>query len=77
VVILHSVTAIHEESASPMGKSALAGDRVAGTAVFLGKHHGFAHGLIYRVKTALTALITLRFSVLSAALSGQKIDGTG
>jgi hypothetical protein len=77
VVILHSVTAIHETSASPMEQSALAGDRAAGTAVFLGKHHGFANGLIYRAKTALAALFTLRFSVLAAALSGQKIDGTG
>jgi GT2 family glycosyltransferase len=77
VVILHSVTAIHETSASPMERSALAGDRGAGTAVFLAKHHGFASGLLYRVKTGLAALFTLRFSVLAGVLSGQKIDGTG
>jgi hypothetical protein len=77
VVILHSVTAIHETSASPMQQSTLAGDRAAGTAVFLAKHHGFASGLLYRVKTGLAALFTLRFSVLAAVLSGQKIDGTG
>jgi GT2 family glycosyltransferase len=77
LVILHSVTAIHENSASPMPKSALAGDRASGTAAFLGKHHGFASGLIFRIKTALAALLTLRFSVLAGAISGQKIDGTG
>jgi N-acetylglucosaminyl-diphospho-decaprenol L-rhamnosyltransferase len=77
VVILHSVTAIHENIASAVPPAALAGDRAAGTAVFLGKHHGFASGLIYRLKTGVVALLTFRFSVLSGAISGQKIDGTG
>jgi N-acetylglucosaminyl-diphospho-decaprenol L-rhamnosyltransferase len=77
VVILHSVTAIHESMVSPAPSGALDGDRTAGTAAFLGKHHGFASALIYRLKTALGALFTLRFSVLAGAISGQKIDGTG
>jgi N-acetylglucosaminyl-diphospho-decaprenol L-rhamnosyltransferase len=77
VVILHSVTAIHDNMASPAPPGALAGDRAAGTAVFLGKHHGFASALIYRLKTALGALLTFRFSVLAGVISGQKIDGTG
>jgi N-acetylglucosaminyl-diphospho-decaprenol L-rhamnosyltransferase len=77
VVILHSVTAIHENTPSPMQAGALAADRAAGTAAFLGKHHGFVRGLLYRLKTALGALVTFRFSVLAAAVSGQKIDGTG
>jgi hypothetical protein len=77
VVILHSVTGIHENAPSPVPPGALAGDRAAGTAVFLGKHYGFVSGLIYRLKTALGALVTFRFSVLSSVLSGQKIDGTG
>jgi N-acetylglucosaminyl-diphospho-decaprenol L-rhamnosyltransferase len=77
VVILHSVTAIHENTPSPMQAGALAADRAAGTAAFLGKHHGFVSGLLYRLKTALGALVTFRFSVLAAAVSGQKIDGTG
>ena len=77
VVILHSVTAIHETSASPVAASALAGDRAAGTAVYLSKHYGLTNGLIYRLKIAFSALFTLRFSVLTAAISGQKIDGTG
>jgi hypothetical protein len=77
VVILHSVTAIHETSVSPAPPGALAADRAAGTAAFLGKHYGFLSALIYRVKTAVGALVTFRFSVLAGAISGQKIDGTG
>jgi N-acetylglucosaminyl-diphospho-decaprenol L-rhamnosyltransferase len=77
VVILHSVTAIHENTPSPMQAGTLAADRVAGTAAFLGKHHGFVSAFFYRLKTALGALITFRFSVVAAAVSGQKIDGTG
>ena len=76
VVILHSVTAIHETSPSPVPAGDLAGDRAAGTAVYLGKHYGFTSGSIYRLKTAITALLTLRFSVLMGVISGQKIDGT-
>lgn len=76
IVILRTVTAVHEGLASPMTQSALESDRAAGTAAFLGKHHGFVSGLIYRLKTALGAIFTLRFSVLAGVLSGQKIDGT-
>lgn len=77
VVILHSVTAIHENAASPVPRNTLEGDRAAGTAAFLGKHHGLPSALIYRLKTALGALFTFRFAVVASALSGQKIDGTG
>jgi GT2 family glycosyltransferase len=77
LVVLHSVTAVHEITPSPVRSATLAGDRAAGTAAFLGKHHGLISGILYRIKTALTALITLRFSVLTGAVSGQKIDGTG
>lgn len=77
VVILHSVTAIHENTPSPVPRGLLEKDRAAGTAAFLGKHYGFFSGLIYRLKTALVALFTFRFAVLIGVLSGQKIDGTG
>ncbi len=76
VVILHSVTAIHEKSPSPVPAAELAGDRAAGTAVYLGKHHGFTSGIVYRLQTAIIALFTLRFSVLMGVISGQKTDGT-
>ena len=77
VVILRGVTAIHEGLESPVAKGPLEGDRIAGTAAFLGKHHGFMAGLVYRLKAALGALFTLRFAALFGALSGQKLDGTG
>jgi GT2 family glycosyltransferase len=77
VVILRGVTAVHERLQSPLPPNLLEADRVAGTAAFLGKHHGFINGLIYRLKTGLSAFITLRFSIVAGALSGQKIDGAG
>ncbi len=77
VVILRAVTAVHEGLRSPVPANLLEADRAAGTAAFLGKHHGFASGLIYRLKTGLSAFFTLRFSLLAGAISGQKIDGTG
>ena len=77
IVILRSVTAVHEALESPVSPDALEGDRAAGTAAFLGKHYGLMAGLGYRLKAALAALFTLRFSVLMGALAGQKVDGTG
>ncbi len=56
IVVLRGVTAIHEKLPSPMSRSALEGDRVAGAAVFLGKHYGFVAGLLYRAKCALVGL---------------------
>jgi GT2 family glycosyltransferase len=72
-VILRSVTATHGNAPSPMPKSALEGDRAAGTAAFIGKHYGFASGLLYRIRSSLVALVTFRF----ASLPGGKIDGSG
>jgi len=76
LVILHEVTAEHKASRSPMQASSLEGDRALGTAVYLGKHFGFMTGMIYRLKTGLTALLTFRFKVVSGVFSGVKIDGT-
>jgi hypothetical protein len=76
IVVLRSVTAIHESEPSPMYSNVLAGDRVAGIAVYLGKHHGFFNALLYRLQVALSSLFSLRFQALAGALSGQKIDGT-
>ena len=77
VVILRAVNAVHEGLRSPVQANVLEADRAAGTAAFLAKHHGFSSGLIYRLKTGLSAFFTLRFSLLAGAISGQKIDGSG
>lgn len=77
LMILTDVSAVHEPALSPMKPGALAGDRVVGTAVFLGKHHGFAAGMLYRLKTGLLGVVTFRFGVVSGAFSDAKIDGAG
>ncbi len=76
IVVLRDVTAIHERLPSPMSRSALEGDRVAGSAVFLGKHYGLMSGILYRAKCALLGLFTFRISVIAGALAGAKIDGS-
>ncbi len=75
LIILSDVTAVHDGLTSPVKKSLLEGDRVVGTAVFLGKYHGFMSGALYRLKSALIGLATFRFKVVAGALSGAKIDG--
>jgi GT2 family glycosyltransferase len=76
IAILSDVTAEHHASESPMSKAVLEGDRVAGTALFLSRHHSFMAGLFYRIKTGLAALFTFRFKTVSGAFSGAHIDGT-
>jgi O-antigen biosynthesis protein len=73
LLILKDVVAQHNPSPSAVPASYLEGDRIAGTAGFLGKHRGFAAGMNYRLKSALKALVTFRFRALAAA----KIDGWG
>jgi len=73
LIVLGGVTAQHEPSPSAVPPGYLEGDRVAGTTAFLGKHYGLAAGSLYRLKTTLKALVTLRFKVVAAA----KIDGWG
>lgn len=51
-------------------------DRQLGTAAFLGKHHGFAAGMLAKIKFMLAALFTFQVGTLRYLLIGQKIDGT-
>ena len=76
IVIPREVKAVHDQSPSPVSNSLLEGDRACGTATFLGKRHGMMAGALYRVKTSIVALFTLRFSVVSGLLGGTKVDGT-
>ena len=73
LLVLKNVVARHDPSSSAVPPGYLEGDRISGTAAFLGKHHGFAAGLAYRLKSGLKALFTFRFRALAAA----KIDGWG
>lgn len=75
LVILSNVTAVHEWAESPAKRSALEADRAHGTGAFLSKHHGFMAGFIYRLRTGLVSLLTLRFATMNGAFSGVKIDG--
>jgi GT2 family glycosyltransferase len=75
-IILREATAVHESLKSPMTRSSLAGDRVAGIAVYLGKHHGFVSGVLYRLQCGLSGLFTFNFKVVAGALAAVKIDGT-
>ncbi len=60
----------------PALTSLLASDWVSGAATFAGKHFGFASGLSLRIGTALRALASFRFGLLTDVLSGRKVDGT-
>lgn len=75
IVVLRNVTAVHLALPSPLPKADLEGDRAAGTAGFLGKHHGLVAGILYRLKSGLAGALTFRFKVAAGAFTGQKIDG--
>ena len=76
LIVLGDVPAVHKQLESPMKKGTLAGDRAVGTAVFLRKHHSFMAGMLYRIRTGLLAVVTLRFGVAAGAFGDVKIDGT-
>jgi len=54
----------------------LAADRIHGAAVYFVKHYGFMAGLLFRVKSALKALFSMKLGLFGALLSGSKIDGS-
>ena len=51
-------------------------DCVLGASTYIAKHFGAAAGANFRFSRTIGALATGRFSVFSALLSGQKVDGT-
>jgi GT2 family glycosyltransferase len=65
----------HEPEPQLAGSTTIA-DRYNGAAGYLGKHNGFASGLAFRISSIFKALFSFRIGLLSALLSGQKIDGT-
>lgn len=77
-VALPQVTALYTECSpySSAAETILAADRVHGAAVYFGKHYGFFTGLLFRIKSALSALFTVRLGLFGALISGSKIDGS-
>ena len=68
-------------TAAPVQRSAAAqnvldADRTHGAAVFFSKHYGFLTALVFRIKAILKALVSLRFSLMTGLISGQKVDGS-
>jgi GT2 family glycosyltransferase len=51
-------------------------DCIGGAAGYLGKHFGTGAGLKFRMAAAFSALARGQFGVVSALVSGQKVDGT-
>ena len=51
-------------------------DRIHGGAVYFGKHYGFLNGLVFRLKSIVKALLTLRLGLFAAIISASKIDGS-
>jgi GT2 family glycosyltransferase len=75
---LPQVTALYTPHSpySESSKNIMDADRVHGLAVYFGKHYGFLTGLLFRIKSILKALITLRLPLFVALVSGTKIDGS-
>jgi|SRR5271165_5042128 len=75
---LPQVTALYTPCSpySSAAETILAADRVHGAAVYFGKHYGFLTGVLFRVKSALGALFTMRLGLFGALISGSKIDGS-
>ena len=77
-LVLPQVTALYTPHSpySESSKNIFDADRTHGLAVYFGKHYGFLTGLLFRVKSILKALLTLRLSLFVALASGTKIDGS-
>lgn len=77
-VVLPQVTALFTPNSpySASSKNIIAADRIHGFAVYFSRHFGFVTGLFFRMKSALTALITFQLPLFVAVVSGSKIDGS-
>jgi GT2 family glycosyltransferase len=77
-LVLPKVTALYTPGSpySEASSTILEADRIHGAAVYFGKHFGVVNGVIFRLKSILKALFTLRFGLFGALVSGSKIDGS-
>ena len=72
-----AIRATYRASPDPLERESLAvTDRLVGAAAFVGKYEGFAPGLGFRLGLALGALARFDLGLVSALLSGQKLDGS-
>jgi hypothetical protein len=77
--VLPEIRVVQHRTMQPVSSAVenlLLADRVNGTAVYLGKHFGFVSGLTFRIQQILKALISFRFPLLVALVSGEKVDGS-
>jgi GT2 family glycosyltransferase len=68
--------AILHETVERRDPALLAADRVSGAAAYVGKHHGFGAGLMFRISCALSALFSGRLSLLASIVSCSRVDPT-
>jgi glycosyltransferase involved in cell wall biosynthesis len=72
-----AIRATYHAEPDPMaGDPLYAADRALGAAAFLGKYDGFFAGLTFRIAAILRALGRFDFRLLSALVTGQKLDGS-
>jgi GT2 family glycosyltransferase len=78
ILALPAVTALFTPGSpySEDSRTILEADRIHGAAVYFGKHYGFGAGLLFRVKAAVRALVTLRLGLFAALISDTRIDGS-
>ncbi|MGA3028804.1 MAG: glycosyltransferase [Bryobacteraceae bacterium] len=90
IAVLPQVKAVRHDPDEPesdragSARAVLASDCGVGAAAFVAKHDGYFAGLLFRLRLILTALgrtLTFQqpgynFSLFTALLSGQKVDGT-
>ncbi|HTS78134.1 MAG TPA: glycosyltransferase [Bryobacteraceae bacterium] len=67
---------IHPAPDPNAGDPLFTADRIIGMSVWRRKYVGFFSGLTYRIGAIFSALAGLRFTELSALVSGQKLDGS-
>jgi GT2 family glycosyltransferase len=78
IQVLPQVTALYTPHSpySESSKNIMDADRVHGLATYFSKHYGFMSGMLFRIKSILKALVTLRLSLFMALMSATKIDGS-
>jgi len=68
--------AVLHETLDRRDPALLTADRVSGAAAYVGKHQGFAAGLLFRIASALSALFSGRISLFTSIVSGSRVDPT-